>query len=99
MRCAARAGIAEAPVDHGTQAEVLVRLAGQQQPGVRGNRQAAEFDAKLGLEREGNRGRFRVTRWVVPSMPARTLLEPHLMQALSDCRPVRSPFKSKMRLK
>ena len=95
---AAGAGIAEVSFDQHAQAEVLVQLAGQQEPGVRGHRRAAEFDAKLGIEREANRVRFRVTHWVVPSIPARRPREPRFMQALSDYRPARSPFKSKMRV-
>jgi hypothetical protein len=31
-----------------------------------------ELDADLGIEREANRARFRVTHWVVPSVPARS---------------------------
>jgi hypothetical protein len=33
-------------------------------------RGSPEFDAKLGIEREANRVRFRVTHRVVPAMPA-----------------------------
>jgi len=59
-------------LDQGAQAEPLVQLPGQRQPDGGGHRRAAEFDAKLGIEREANRVRFRVTHWVVPSAPART---------------------------
>jgi len=68
---ASDAGIAEVSVDQGAQAEVLVQLAWQQQPGVGGHRRAMELDAELGVEREANRASFRVTHWVVPSERAR----------------------------
>src|SRR6266436_9564321 len=58
-----------------------------------------ELDGELGVEREANRASFRVTHWVVPSVPARNPREPRVMRALSDYRPVRSPFNSKMRVK
>src|SRR5712691_725243 len=82
--------------DQRAQAEVLVQLARQQQPGVGGHRRAAEFDAKLGIEREVNRARFRVTHWVVPSSPARSPREPRRLRTLRNYRLARSPFKSKM---
>jgi len=66
------AGIVEVSLDQGAQAEVLVQLARQQQPGVGGHRRAMELDTKLGVEREANGARFRVTYWVVPSVPARS---------------------------
>jgi hypothetical protein len=37
----------------------------------------------LGIERETNRARFRVTHWVVPSAPARSCREPQFLGALS----------------
>ena len=48
-------GIAEVSADQHAQAEVLVQLAGQQQPGVGAHRCATELDAQLGIEREANR--------------------------------------------
>jgi hypothetical protein len=44
------AGIAEVSLDQGVEAEVLVQLAWQQQPGVGGHRRAMELDTKLGVE-------------------------------------------------
>jgi hypothetical protein len=90
------AGIAEVSFDQGAQAESLVQLAREHKPGIGGHRRAAEFDAKLGIEREANRARFRVTHWVVPSAPARSPREPRGLRTLRDYRLVRSPFKSKM---
>ena len=43
-----RAGIGEVSLDQGAQAEPLVQLARQQQPGVGGHRRATELDAELG---------------------------------------------------
>ncbi len=56
----------------------------------------AEFHAKLGIEREANRARCRVTHWVVPSASARSRREPRFLRVLSDCGQVRSPLKTKM---
>jgi hypothetical protein len=50
----------------------------------------------LGVEREANRASFRVTHWVVPSVPARSPREPRFMRALSDYGLIRSPLKTKM---
>ena len=58
-------------LDQRTQAEALIQLAGQQQSGVGGDRGASQLDAKLGIEREANRARRRVTHWMMPSTPAR----------------------------
>jgi len=69
---ASGARIDEVSLDQGAQAEPLVQLAWQQQPGVGGHRRAMELDAELGVEREANRASFRVTHWVVPSVPARS---------------------------
>jgi hypothetical protein len=91
------ARISEVSFDQRAQAEALIQLAGQQQPGVGGHRGAPKLDAKLGIECEANRARCRVTHWVVPSVPARSPREPRFMRALSDYRPVHSSFKSKMR--
>ena len=60
---------------------------GQQQPGIGGDRRAAELDAKLGVEREANRASFRVTHWVVPSAPARSPREPHFLRASTRLSP------------
>src|SRR5216117_754123 len=85
-------------LDQCAQAKALVQLARQQQPGVGSHRRAAELDPKLGIEREANRASFCVTHWVVPSAPARSPREPRFMRALSNYRPVCSPFKSKIRV-
>jgi len=63
-------------LDQRAQPEALVQLAGQQQPGVGGHRGPPELDAALGVEREANRTRFRVTHWVVPCVPARNPQKP-----------------------
>ena len=44
------AGIGEVPFDEAAQAELLVQLAREQQPGIGGHRDAPELDAKLGIE-------------------------------------------------
>src|SRR5437870_9531165 len=90
---------AQMALDQCAQAKALVQLARQQQPGVGSHRRAAELDPKLGIEREANRASFCVTHWVVPSAPARSPREPRFMRALSNYRPVCSPFKSKIRAK
>jgi len=41
-------------LDQRAQAEALVQLACQQQPGVGGHRRAMELDAKLGIEPQSN---------------------------------------------
>jgi len=61
-------------LDQGAQAEPLVQLAGPQQPSVGGHRRAMGLDVELGVEREVNRASFRVTHWVVPSVPPRSPL-------------------------
>jgi len=86
-------------LDQGAQAESFVQLTRQQQPRIGGHRRTPELHPELGVEREANRASFRVTHWVVPSIPARSSREPRFMRALSDYRPVRSPFNSKMRVK
>jgi hypothetical protein len=83
-------------LDQRAQAEPFVQLARQQQPGIGGHRGAPELDAKLGVEREANQARCRVTHWLVPSAPARSPREPRFMRALSDYGPIRSAVKSKM---
>jgi hypothetical protein len=99
LRVASGAGIGEVSLDQRAQAKALVQLAGQQQPGVGRDRGPLELDTKLGVEREANWARFRVTHWVVPSVPARSPREPRLLRALSDYSQVRSAFKLKMRVK
>src|SRR5437773_10224674 len=79
------------------ESEVLVQLTRQQQSSIGGDRRAPELDAKLGVEREANRTRFRVTHWMMPSAPARHPRNPHFLRALSDYGLVRSPLKTKMR--
>src|SRR5712664_3104319 len=83
-------------LDQRAQAEPLVQLAREQQPSIGGHRGSSELDAKLGIEREANRARCRVTHWVVPSAPARSPREPRFLRVLHDYGPVRSAFKSKM---
>jgi hypothetical protein len=46
-----------------------------------------ELDVELAVEREANRASFRVTHWVVPSVPARSPREARVMRALSDYHP------------
>jgi hypothetical protein len=58
---ASGAKIGEVSLDQDAQAEPLVHLAGQQQPGVGGHRRTPELDAELGVEREVNRASVRVT--------------------------------------
>ena len=65
------AGIGEVSLDERAQTEALVQLARQQEPGIGGHRGAPELYAELGVERELDRARFRVTHRVVPSAPAR----------------------------
>jgi len=48
-------------LDQRAQAEPLVQLAREQQPSIGCDRDAAELDAQLGIEREANRSRFCVT--------------------------------------
>ena len=71
LAIASGAGIREVSLDERAQAEPLVQLTQQQQPGIGGHRRAPEFHAKVGVEREANRARFRVTYRAVPSAPAR----------------------------
>src|SRR5258708_4405238 len=80
---ASGARVNEVPFDQRDQAGALIQLAREQQPSLGGNRGSAELDAKLGIERETNRARFRVTHWVVPSAPARSCREPQFLGALS----------------
>src|SRR5712692_5232987 len=95
---ASGARIGEMLLDQGAQAETLVQLAWQQQPGVGGHRGSPELDAKLRIEREANRARFRVTHWVVPSAPARSPREPHFLRVWRDYGLICSPLKTKMRV-
>ena len=83
-------------LDQCAQAEALVQLARQQQPGVGSHRRAAELDPKLGIEREANRARCRITHWVVPSASARSPRELRFLRVLSDYDVARSAFKTKM---
>jgi hypothetical protein len=39
-----------------------------------------ELDAELGVEREANRARCRVTHWMMPSAPARHSRNPHFLR-------------------
>jgi hypothetical protein len=72
--------IGEVPFDQSIKAETFVQRAREQQPGIGGDRCAAELDAKLGIEREANRARRRVTHWMMPSAPARSRREPHFLR-------------------
>jgi len=85
---------AEVSFDQRAQAKALVQLAGQQQPGVGG---APELDADLGVERGANRARFRVTHWVVPSEPARSLGGRVFSRLLSHDTPLHSRVISGIR--
>src|SRR5215813_3387166 len=69
---ASGARISEMSLDQRAQAEALVQLAGQQQPGVGGHRRAMKLDAKLAIEPQSNYARLRATHWVVPPAPARS---------------------------
>src|SRR6266446_4941472 len=93
------ARIAQMALDQRAQAEALVQLAREQQPSIGGHRGSSELDAKLGIEREANRARCRVTHWVVPSAPARSPREPRFLRVLHDYGLVRSSLKTKMRAK
>src|SRR5213593_2271871 len=84
-------------LDQRAQAEALVQLAREQEPSIGGHRGPSELDAKLGIEREANRARCRVTHWVVPSASARSRREPRFLRVLNNYGLARSPFKSKMR--
>jgi hypothetical protein len=66
---ASGARIAELSLDQRTHAEALVQLAREKQSSIGGNARSAELDTKLGIEREANRARFRVTHWMMPSAP------------------------------
>src|SRR6266446_10668221 len=79
--------------------ERLGLSAREQQPSIGGHRGSSELDAKLGIEREANRARCRVTHWVVPSAPARSPREPRFLRVLHDYGLVRSSLKTKMRAK
>src|SRR2546426_9862796 len=72
--------IAEVPFDQGVQAETFIQRAREQQPGIGGDRGAAELDPKLGIEREANRARCCVTHWMMPSAPARRRREPNFLR-------------------
>jgi len=90
------ARISEVPLDEGVKAETFVQLAREQQPSIGGDRGSAELDAKLGIEREANRARCRVTHGMMPSGPARSRPEPHFLRVLRDYGLIRSPPKTKM---
>ena len=53
------------PVDQCAQPQALVQLAREEQAGIGGDGGSVELDPKLGVEREANRARCRVTHWVV----------------------------------
>src|SRR5260370_1658837 len=86
-------------LDQRAQAEAFVQLAREQEPSIGGHCGSPEFDAKLGIEREANRARCRVTHWVVPSASARSPREPRFLRMLSDYGLVREPLKTKMWIK
>ena len=90
------ARISEVLLDEGVKAETFVQLAREQQPSIGGDRGSAELDAKLGIEREANRARCRVTHGMMPSGPARSRREPHFLRVLRDYGLIRSPLKTKM---
>ena len=91
---ASGAGIGEVSLDQGAEAEAFVQLPREQQPGIGGHRRAPELASELGIEREADRARFRVTHWGVPCAPARSPREPHLARQLSNDTLLRSPFIS-----
>jgi len=86
-------------LDERAQAEAFVQLARQKQPRIGRDRGTAELDAKLRVEREANRARFRVTHWMMPSAPARHPRLRHFLRALSDYGSVDSALKTKMPVK
>jgi hypothetical protein len=55
LTSAASSGSAEVPVDQHAQAEVLLHLAGPQQPGSRGHRGTPDLDAERGLHERQHR--------------------------------------------
>jgi hypothetical protein len=55
------ARIREVPLNQGINPEAFVQLAREEEPSIGGDRGSAELDAQLGIERELNRARFRVT--------------------------------------
>jgi hypothetical protein len=57
------ARITQMVFDQRAQSEALVQLTREQQPSIGGHGGSAELDAKLGVEREPNRARCRVTHW------------------------------------
>jgi len=83
-------------LDQGIKSEAFVQLAREQEPSVGGHRGAAELDVKLGIEREANRARCRVTHWMMPSAPARHPRNPHFLRVLSDYGPPVHPRKTGM---
>jgi len=67
------ARVREVLLNQGIKPEAFVQLTREQQPGIGGDGGATELDAKLGVERELNPARCRVTHGVVPSASARSL--------------------------
>ena len=67
MGIASGTGIGEVFLDQRTHAEALVQLTWKKQTSIGGDCRTAELDAKLGIEREANRGRCPVTHWMMPS--------------------------------
>ena len=63
---ASGAAIGEVLLDQRTHAEALVQLTWKKQTSIGGDCRPTELDAKLGIEREPNRGRCRVTHWMMP---------------------------------
>ena len=83
-------------LDQGIKSEAFVQLAREQEPSIRGHRGATELDAELGIERETNWARRRVTHWMMPSAPARHPRNPHFLRVLSDYGPPVHPRKTGM---
>ena len=92
------ARIAEVMLDQGVKSKLFVQLAWEQQPSIGSDRRSPELDSKLRIEREANRGRSRVTHWMMPSPPARHYRSPHFPRALSDYALRNSPLKTKMQV-
>jgi len=66
------ARISHVLLDQGIKAETFVQLAREQQAGIGRYRCTLKLDTELGIEREANLARCRVTHSVMPSGPGRS---------------------------
>lgn len=90
-------GVEDESFDQRAHAEAFVQLAREKQSRIGRDRGTAELDAKLRIERELDRTRFRVTHWMMPSAPARPPGNLRFSRALNNYGPVDSALKMKMR--